>query len=201
MQQPDGPPASPGGPAPEHRRWTRRLPVWLLPALRFPVGQRPAHRRPAALRAAAAACVLVAGGGALAGCAARAAAATSIRAGNGYVVMPASGGATEGFLVIQNNGPADRLTSVRTSTGGQVIFRVPVHAGATTMRTVTGIPIPAHATVRFSPDSPHLLIRGGKPIKGGTQLTLTLVFAKGGTMSVVAVVTNPATGGSSYFIN
>jgi periplasmic copper chaperone A len=81
------------------------------------------------------------------------------------------------------------------------VFRVPARPGATTMRTVTGIPIPAHATVRFSPDSPHLLIRDSRPIKGGTQLTLTLVFARGATMSVVAVVTNPASGGSSYFVN
>ena len=70
-----------------------------------------------------------------------------------------------------------------------------------TMRTVSNISIPAHATVRFSPDSPHLLLTGTRPLHGGTQLTLTLAFAKGGTMSVVAVVTNPATGGSSYFIN
>jgi periplasmic copper chaperone A len=199
MPQPDRPPAAPGGLAPEHRRWTR--PAWLLPGLRLPARQRPARRRPAAVRAAAAACVLVAGGGALAGCAAKAAAAASIQAGNGYVVVPASGGTTEAFLVIRNNGAADRLTSVRTSAGGQVVFRVPARPGATTMRTVTGIPIPAHSTVRFSPDSPHLLIRDSRPIKGGTQLTLTLVFARGGTMSVVAVVTNPASGGSSYFIN
>jgi copper(I)-binding protein len=38
-------------------------------------------------------------------------------------------------------------------------------------------------------------------MKGGTQITLTLVFAKGGTMSVVAAVTNPESGGSSYFLN
>ena len=199
MPQPDRPPAAPGRFAPEHRRWTR--PAGLLPVLRLPAHQRPGPRWPAVLRAAAAACVLVAGGGALAGCAAKAAAAASIQAGNGYVVVPASGGTTEAFLVIRNNGAADRLTSVRTSAGGQVIFRVPARPGATTMRTVTGIPIPAHATVRFSPDSPHLLIRDSRPIKGGTQLTLTLVFARGGTMSVVAVVTNPASGGSSYFIN
>ena len=157
---------------------------------------------PALIRAAVAALVLAVGAGMLAGCAARASAAASIQAGNGYVVVPASGGTTEAFLVIRNNGPADRLTSVRTSAGGQrVIFRVPVRAGATTMRTVTDISIPAHTMVRFSPDSPHLLITGTRPLHGGTQLTLTLAFATGGTMSVVAVVTNPATGGSSYFIN
>jgi copper(I)-binding protein len=36
-------------------------------------------------------------------------------------------------------------------------------------------------------------------MKGGTQITLTLVFAKGGTISVAAEVTNPESGGSSYF--
>jgi copper(I)-binding protein len=150
---------------------------------------------------AVAAAVLAVGAGALAGCAAKAAAAASIQAGNGYVVVPASGGTTEAFLVIRNNGSADRLTSVRTSAGGRVVFRVPVRPGAITMRTVSNISIPAHATVRFSPDSPHLLLTGTRPLHGGTQLTLTLAFAKGGTMSVVAVVTNPATGGSSYFVN
>ncbi|HEY7016710.1 MAG TPA: hypothetical protein VH480_28310, partial [Streptosporangiaceae bacterium] len=69
MQQPDGPPASPGGSAPQPRPQSR---LW---ARLRPARQRPAHRRPAAVRAAAAACVLVAGGGALAGCAAKAAAA------------------------------------------------------------------------------------------------------------------------------
>ncbi len=132
--------------------------------------QQREHRLPAAIRAAAAVCVLAVGGAALAGCAAKAAAAASIQAGNGYVVVPASGGITEAFLVIQNNGPADRLTSVRTSAGGRVIFRVPVRPGATTMRTVTDIRIPAHATVRFSPDNPHLLITGTRPMQGHAGL-------------------------------
>jgi copper(I)-binding protein len=188
MQRPDGPPRP--GPAPERRRRLR------APARLVQEGGRPGRAR-----AAVAAAVLAVGAGALAGCAAQAAAAASIQAGNGYVVVPASGGTTEAFLVIRNNGSADRLTSVRTSVGGQVIFREPVRPGATTMRTVTDISIPAHATVRFSPDSPHLLLTGTRPLHGGTQLTLNLTFAKGGTMSVVAVVTNPATGGSSYFIN
>ena len=47
----------------------------------------------------------------------------------------------------------------------------------------------------------HLLITGARPMKGGTQITLTLVFARGGTMSVEAEVTNPESGGSSYFLN
>jgi copper(I)-binding protein len=38
-------------------------------------------------------------------------------------------------------------------------------------------------------------------MKAGTEITLTLVFAHAGTFSVPAMVTNPQSGGSSYFLN
>ena len=38
-------------------------------------------------------------------------------------------------------------------------------------------------------------------MRAGTEITLTLVFARAGTISVPALVTNPETGGSSYFLN
>jgi copper(I)-binding protein len=157
--------------------------------------------RATALRAAAAACALVVGGAALAGCAQKAAAAASLQVGNAFVEVPSSGDSTAAYLVIQNRGSADRLTSARTSVGGRVTFREPVRSGDTAMRTVPDIVIPADSLVRFTPDGSHLLITGAGPWKGGTQITLTLVFAQGGTMSVAADVTNPASGGSSYFLN
>jgi copper(I)-binding protein len=157
-------------------------------------------RKGAATRAAAAASALLIGGTALAGCAQKAVAAASLQLGTAYVQVP-SGGTTEAYLAIQNNGPADRLTSARTSVGGRVVFRAPVRAGGTVMRTVPDIGIPAGATVRLSPASFHMLITGAGPMRSGGQIMLTLVFAKGGAMSVVADVTNPATGGSSYFLN
>jgi copper(I)-binding protein len=152
-------------------------------------------------RAAAAACVVLIGGAAVAGCAQKAAAAASLQLGTAYVEVPTAGGTTEAYLVIRNSGPADRLTSARTSVGGRVIFRAPAGSGGTTMKTVTDIRIPAGATVRLSPVGFHMLITGAGPMKGGTQITLTLAFAQGGTLSVVADVTNPASGGSSYFLN
>ncbi|HTS95626.1 MAG TPA: copper chaperone PCu(A)C [Streptosporangiaceae bacterium] len=154
----------------------------------------------AALRAATA-CVLIAGGAALAGCAQQAAAAPSIQLGTAYVEVPPSGGSTTAYLVIRNNGAADRLTSARTSVGGRVTFRQPVHPGGAAMKTVPDIGIPGQSLLRLSPDGSHLLITGAGPMKGGTQITLTLVFAKGGTISVEAEVTNPESGGSSYFLN
>jgi copper(I)-binding protein len=166
------------------------------------IGRRtPARTRWAAVRAAAAACVLIAGGGALAGCAQKAAAAATIQLGTAYVEVPSSGATTAAYLVIRNRGPADRLVSARTSVGGQVTFREPVHPGGAAMKTVTDIGIPGDALLRLSPDGSHLLITDAGPMKGGTQITLTLVFAKGGTMSVAAEVTNPESGGSSYFLN
>ncbi len=164
-------------------------------------GPARARKAWAATRAAAAACVLLLGASALAGCAQKAVAAASIELGTAYVAVPNSGDITGAYLVIRNNGPADRLMSARTSVGGRVTFRAPARPGGTTMRNVPDIGIPADSLLRLSPDGSHLLITGAGPLKGGTQITLTLVFAKGGTMSVEAEVTNPESGGSSYFLN
>ena len=163
-------------------------------------GSARAPGRSAVARAASAAGVLLIGGAALAGCAQKADASASLELGTAYVQVP-TGGTTEAYLVIQNNGPADRLTSARTSVGGRVIFRAPVRSGGTVMKTVPDIGIPADAMVRLSPVGYHMLITGAGAMRSGGQITLTLVFAKGGAMSVVADVTNPATGGSSYFLN
>ena len=182
MQEPQDPPGISGGPA------RRRYRGWC-------------HRGGTTVRAAAAAAALLAGATALAGCAQNASAAPSIQLGTAYVEVPPSGGSTEAYLVIRNNGPTDRLTSARTSVGGRVTFREPARPGGTAMKTVPDIGIPADSLLRLSPDGSHLLITGAGPMKGGTQITLTLVFARGGTMLVEAEVTNPESGGSSYFLN
>jgi copper(I)-binding protein len=168
-----------------------------------PFVQRPGLLRtrvPAAARTALVACVLMTGGALLAGCAQAASATTEIRLGTASIPQPAAaGGMADAFLVIQNNGPADRLISARTSDGGRVTFRGPVSAGSAIMRTLPGIGIPAGATVRLVPNGPHLLIIGARPLRGDTEVTLTLVFARAGPVSVQAEITNPETGGSSYF--
>jgi copper(I)-binding protein len=186
MQERQGPASASGGAPRARRPWRHR-------------GGR--HRGRAAVRAVATACVLLAGGTALAGCTRSAAAVASIQLGTAYVEVPTSGSTTEAYLVIRNNGPADRLTSVRTSVGGRVTFRAPARPGSTTMRTIPDIGIPADSLLRLSPDGAHLLITGAGPMKGGTQISMTLVFARGGTISVEAEVTNPESGGSSYFLN
>ncbi len=145
-------------------------------------------------------CLITTAGASLAGCYAKAGAATSIQIATAYVPHPAVPGKTVAYVVIRNNGPADRLVAARTSAGGRVTFRDATGQG-TTMHTIAAIRIPARATVRFVPDGLHMLITGAGPMRGGKDISLTLIFAHAGPVTVVAQVTNPETGGSSYFLN
>jgi copper(I)-binding protein len=121
-----------------------------------------------------------------------------------YVEQPASAGQTTvGYLDIRNNGSADELMSVSTSVGGTVELRAPVTKGVSpvVMHTVKDIPIPADATTQLIPNSYHLLITDPGPMHDGKDIYLTLTFAHGLTMTVIALVTNPQNGGASYFLN
>jgi copper(I)-binding protein len=137
----------------------------------------------------------------LAGCAAQAGGGPSIEVATAYVPVPQAPGTTVAYAVIRNNGPADRLVAARTSAGGLVSFRVAHGTAALAMRTVASVRIPAHATLAMVPDGVHMLITGAGPLRGGKDITLTLVFARAGPVSVVAQVTDPQSGGSSYFLN
>jgi len=139
---------------------------------------------------------------ALAGCTA-AGAASSIYITSAYVPQPTTPGMTVAYLDIRNNGQADRLVSVHTSVGGTVELRAPVTGGTgvVIMHTAADIPIPAGSLVQLNPDSYHLLITGAGPMYDGKDIWLRLTFADAGTITVLALVTNPETGGSSYFLN
>jgi copper(I)-binding protein len=136
------------------------------------------------------------------GCAA-ADAASSISVTSAYVPQPTTPGTTVAYLDIRNNGRADRLVAVHTSVGGTVQLRAPVarHSGTLTMRTVAAIPIPADTLVRLNPDSYQLLITGAGPMHDGKDIMLRLTFANAGTITIIALVTDPESGGSSYFLN
>jgi copper(I)-binding protein len=156
------------------------------------------QRRSVVARVGAACCVVAVSAAALAGCTAHAAARPPIQAGTAYVPQANSAGTTDAYLVIRNNGPADRLISARSSAGGRITLRRPASPGSAVMRTVPDIPIPADTLTRLVPDGFHLLITGSGPMRSGTEITLTLVFARAGSVSVTAQVENPETGGSSY---
>lgn len=139
---------------------------------------------------------------ALTGCA-PAGASSAINVASAYVPEPTTPGTTVAYLDIRNNGAADRLIAVHTSVGGKVVLRAPQgrHAGTLAMHTVPDIPIAAHSMTRLNPDSYHLLITGAGPMQDGKDIMLQLTFAGAGTITVIAMVTNPETGGGSYFLN
>jgi periplasmic copper chaperone A len=157
-------------------------------------------RRLVSVLGIAAAVLLVALG--VTGCA-TASAASSISITSAYVPQPSTPGTTVAYLDIRNNGHADRLIAVHTSVGGTVQLRAPGarHGGTLTMHTVAYIPIPAGSMTRLNPDSYHLLITGAGPMHDGKDIMLQLTFAGAGTITVIALVTNPESGGSSYFLN
>jgi periplasmic copper chaperone A len=147
------------------------------------------------------ACALLLAAVAVSGCASVSAAAISVS--SAYVPQPTTPGTTVAYLDIRNNGHADRLIAVHTSVGGTVQLRAPVtqHSGDLIMRTVAEIPIPADSMVRLNPDTYHLLITGAGPMHDGKDIMLQLTFAGAGTITVIALVTDPESGGSSYFLN
>jgi copper(I)-binding protein len=121
-----------------------------------------------------------------------------------YVQQPtATGKPTVGYLDIRNNGAADELVKVTTSVGGTVELRGPVRPdmAPVVMHTVREIPIRADALTQLVPTGYHLLITGAGPMHDGKDITLTLRFAHGSPITILAMVTDPETGGSSYFIN
>ena len=127
--------------------------------------------------------------------------APAIELSTAVVPQPSVPGETTAYLVIRNNNGPDRLIRVRTSVGGRVTFRAPAGHGNLTMHSIPAISIPGHNVIRLLPNSAHLLITGARSMRGAKEITLTLVFAHAGAMSVIAEVTNPETGGSSYFLN
>jgi periplasmic copper chaperone A len=140
---------------------------------------------------------------AVSGCSAVGTDGSSVAIASAYVPQPTTPGVTVAYLVIRNNGAADRLLSVHTSVGGKVAFRAPVHTGVQqlAMHTVPDIPIPADSTTQLIPNSFHLLITGAGPMQDGKDIYLRLTFARAGTITVLALVTNPESGGGSYFLN
>ena|SRR5215472_11716751 len=153
------------------------------------------------VRKAAAGLVAVLGTCLAAGCAAPAHAGPVIKLTSAQVSEPGASRITDVYVDVQNNGPQTKLISAKLSVGGRVTLRSPVQSGRVEMHTVPSITIPAKSFVGLDPNGSHLLVTDAGPMRSGTEITLTLVFAHAGTFSVPAMVTNPQSGGSSYFLN
>jgi len=161
-------------------------------------GSRPRRRALAVVACALA----IAGAGLSTGCAAPAPpAGPQIKLSSAQVSQPGAGGVTDVYVDVQNNGPADELVGARISVGGTVTLRSPVRPGVIEMRTVPGISIAARSVTGLDPNGPHLLVTDAGKMISGREITVTLLFAHAGPVSAPAMVTDPATGGASYFLN
>ena len=138
---------------------------------------------------------------ALSGCGA---ADTKIAVASAYIPLPTTPGTTVAYLDIRNNATTtDHLLSVSTSAGGHVSFLAPegLRGSTMVMKLVPEIAVPADSLMRMNPNSYRLRITGAGHLQGGKDIILTLRFAHAGTVSVVALVTDPESGGGSYFLN
>jgi copper(I)-binding protein len=163
-------------------------------------GLGPRSRRAAA---ALAACFALVATLALSGCTSPGSA--KIATNSAYIPQPTTPGTTVAYMDIRNNGKTtDRLVAATTSVGGQVSFLAPdgmTSSGTMIMKQVQNISIASQAIVRMNPNSFRLRITGAGKMQGGKDIIITLRFAHAGKVTVVALVTNPASGGGSYFLN
>jgi len=137
----------------------------------------------------------------LSGCGA---ADTKIAIASAYIPQPTTPGTTVAYLDIRNNAATtDHLLSASTSVGGQVSFLAPdgMRGGTMIMKLVPVLAVPGNSLMRMNPNSFRLRITGAGHMEGGKDVILTLKFAHAGTVSVVALVTDPESGGGSYFLN
>jgi len=94
------------------------------------------------------------------------------------------------YLVIQNNGAADKLLSVTSD----IVQTIELHESMMSgnmmqMSPVPNIEVPANGKVELKPGGFHLMLIGlTRPLKVGDKVQLTLNFEKAGRIPVTANV-------------
>ncbi|HUD38298.1 MAG TPA: copper chaperone PCu(A)C [Streptosporangiaceae bacterium] len=142
---------------------------------------------------------------AVTGCASQSASALPIKIASAYVMQANGVKTVDAYFVLANPGPADQLVAVHSSAGGKVLMLDPDaqgvlgSSGVATVRLLNEINFPARSTTKLDPTGAHLEIVDSGPLRQGTDITLTLVFAHAGKIKVLAQVSNPQTGNSGYF--
>lgn len=135
---------------------------------------------------------------ALTGCAQHRAVVAPIKIASAYIMQSAGTSSVAAYLVIANSGRADRLLSVRSSAGGRVLMVGPSGRGLPAASALHGLSVPGHSVTRLDPSGYHLEITSSGRLRQGTDITLTLVFERAGTMRVPAQVNNPAANNGGY---
>ena len=94
------------------------------------------------------------------------------------------------YLVIQNNGAADKLLSVSSDIAQTIELHESMESnGMMQMSPVPNIPVPANSKVELKPGGFHMMLIGlTHPLKTGDKVQLTLNFEKVGKVPVTAEV-------------
>jgi copper(I)-binding protein len=99
------------------------------------------------------------------------------------------GGVGGAFVTIANtSGVADRLTGVASPDAAKAdLHESLIDNGIMKMRPVSGIDVPAGATVKLAPGGYHIMLMGLKhALVAGEAIQLTLTFAKAGPVTTTA---------------
>ncbi|MCU7820821.1 copper chaperone PCu(A)C [Kitasatospora sp. DSM 101779] len=120
-----------------------------------------------------------------------------VAAGEGRILVSATGTATAAFFVLRNAGDVpDELTGASWGPAGRVVLKRHVHRGATgSWEPAAGLPVPARAEVRMSPEGVDLLVVRPPALRAGEQVEFTLHFRRGPDVRVRAVAVPPGSAG------
>jgi copper(I)-binding protein len=154
------------------------------------LGVRPGMRRAGITRRAAAFACLACAVAALTACTPSSSGQQPIKIGGAYIVEADGPSDVDAYLVIRNSCAANHLLRVTSSGGGTVVLRGPHIPASASDSSVRDLAIPAHSMVRLGPNGLHLVIIHSGHLIPGRNVTLTLVFSRGGRMQVAASVTN-----------
>ena len=116
---------------------------------------------------------------------------TAPRADAGWVRLnPVPGRPSAGYLGITGGDQPDRLTGASAPGVRIEMHSMTMNGGVMAMTRLAGLPVPANSRIAFAPGSNHLMIFG---LAAATKtLPITLAFASGKTVSVVAEVRSAA---------
>ncbi|TVO58669.1 copper chaperone PCu(A)C [Denitromonas halophila] len=106
--------------------------------------------------------------------------------------MPPAAPNTAAFLTVINTATTPiRLTGARSAVANTVELHDHIQDGdILRMRRIDGVDIPAGSRAALAPGGKHVMLIGLKqPLKGGTQVQLTLQFADGSEYALSAPVT------------
>ncbi len=94
------------------------------------------------------------------------------------------------YLVIQNNGAADKLVSVTSDVAQTIELHQSMESGGMMqMSPLPNIEVPANGKVELQPGGFHMMLMGlTRPLTVGDKVQLTLNFEKAGKIPVTAEV-------------